>query len=87
MIGHVYGIAEIVAVKSNVHFAVMNQVSRYKLTQCPYYFIGQVNSTGLQTYEHCIGQVGMVFQDLVTKPFDSDGQLLLIQYCLQKGKF
>lgn len=78
---------DIVPVKCNVQFTVLDQFGCNLLFDLFNDTVGYVNSPGLNSNQHCVHQVNMVFQDLVTQPLQGDGQLLRVQDGLQENNF
>ena len=66
MIGDMQFFADIVAVKGNVQLSIFYPGGRDQLADLFHYLVRYKNAAGLNTYEHCIFQPDMIFQNLVT---------------------
>jgi len=87
MVGNMQFFADIIAVKSDIELSVLNLCGRNKLADLPDHLVGNENTTGLNANNDRILQPDMIFQYLVTKPLDRNGQLLFVQNRFQEKKF
>lgn len=87
MVGDVDLVANVIAVKSNIQPAVLHFYGRNQLPDHLYHLVGHKNAPGLNADKNRILQVDIIFQYLVTKPPDYNGQLLFIQDRLQEKNF
>ena len=69
----------IIAVKGNIQFAILNHhFGKFFFNFC-YYTIRKINTSRLKTYQYRVGKISIVFQYLVRQPFDSNSQLLFVE--------
>src|SRR5215831_21093678 len=69
--------ANIVAVKSNVQFAVLNFILWNLFFYFFYDLVRKINATWLYTDQHRIVQINVTLQNLVSQPFYGNRKLLL----------
>ena len=75
-------LSDVVAVKSNIEDAVFYIFGSDQLFEFLYDLIGHKYTTRLNTDDHSISEIHMIFQDLMTEPFDRYFQLLFVKYGL-----
>ena len=78
MVGHVDLVANVIAIKSNIQFAILHLVGRNQLAYYLYHLIAYKNAPWLNANKNRIIEIDIILQYLVTKPPDYYGQLLFI---------
>ena len=78
MIRKMQFLADIITIKCDVQFPVLNLSGWNQQLQLLYQVVRYKNSPGLKAYQDSISKVNVVFKNLVAKPFDRDRQLLFI---------
>jgi hypothetical protein len=69
-------IPEIITIKSNVQFPVLNFIWGNLLFYFLYDLVGKINTARLDADQDCIIQIYMTFQNLVSQSFYGNSQLL-----------
>lgn len=80
-------VANVIAVKSNIQPAILNFYRGNQLPDHWYHLVRYKNTPWLNANKNGILQIDIIFQYLVTKPPDYNGQLLFIQDRLQEKNF